>query len=803
MSFSRLRRALVGVAAGALVLSLLPAAGAFADAEEVCENAPEDAFSDATTGVHASNIDCAAAYGLVSGVGGGLFNPGGNLTRGAMATIITNFIETATGDELDVPGSSPFTDIAGNVHAGNITKLAGAGVVSGTSATTFSPNSTVTRQQQATFVANALVEIGVDLDFDAPQAFSDVPDTNPHAANINALADAGVIAGAGGGLFNPGANVTRGQAASFLIGAAGVADDEGVWDADRLPPPPGSSNQTFAVSPTAEVTLVTSTAPATTNAARGYRQYTVPVASGTVSIGLVDADNVSIDGNVVSFETTGTAPNLTAAGIGDTDARIELINGVVNSTTDGDDLVTGVSPVGGNVTFTINTQTPNISVLPVVWVDADPVGSLSVNADGLPTENFGIGGATHYNPPEAGLGVHVANPVVRVSGGSFTSATQTFNFAPTDQFRYSSDTLPLSITHAQFVAWLSVGDDVAVSYNPAGQSIFDITNDVPAAPTANTAVYRGAPNNDVRQTWTAPTNPDIDEFEVQRGTVNTTTGVITWGPDDVDDASPYDWAGLAPGTYAFRVRAVNDNGDEGPWSNVAQATVPAAAVTATPAASASTWIDNGPTGTGAANGILDFGDVIEFAFTQPITLGATWSLDLLDDNGVVRRVSSQFSSAQVLGVNNTVLRITIGTGDPEVVSGVGFDAAEMQIDTATGITNANGSWNLPGSAARQLAGTQPVGLNIADVVLDSTADTVAYDDDTETPLDGDTEYTIRVYTTNGVLVGSATATTSSDGEFPATAIGANLTDGTNYLVTYRATAGDTRHSVAVVVEAED
>lgn len=232
MSYSlRLRRALIGAVAGAMVLSLLPAGAAFAGVDEVCENAPSGAFNDvASTNPHASNIDCLAAYEITTGTSATTFSPGANTTRGQMASFLVNFIETATGEELDAPASSPFTDISGNIHAANINKLVEAGVTSGVTPTLFNPGGLVTRAQMASFTANALVAIGVTLDFDADDAFTDT-NGNVHEANINALADAGVVSGTGGGLFSPGAPVTRQQMATFLIQAAGVADDQGLWNA--------------------------------------------------------------------------------------------------------------------------------------------------------------------------------------------------------------------------------------------------------------------------------------------------------------------------------------------------------------------------------------------------------------------------------------------------------------------------------------------------------------------------------------------------------------------------------------------
>ena len=106
-----------------------------------------------------------------------------------------------------------FADIPGSVHERSIERVALAGFASGTSATTYAPAGPVTRGQMATFLARAL---GL-----APQPtgpFNDVAGTT-HEQSINAVAAAGVAGGFPDGSFRPGDSVTRGQMATFLAKA--------------------------------------------------------------------------------------------------------------------------------------------------------------------------------------------------------------------------------------------------------------------------------------------------------------------------------------------------------------------------------------------------------------------------------------------------------------------------------------------------------------------------------------------------------------------------------------------------------
>ena len=52
--------------------------------------------------------------------------------------------------------------------------------------------------------------------------FADVPLTSPFAAFIEELAVRGITSGCGGGNYCPGAAVTRGQMAVFLVKAFGL-----------------------------------------------------------------------------------------------------------------------------------------------------------------------------------------------------------------------------------------------------------------------------------------------------------------------------------------------------------------------------------------------------------------------------------------------------------------------------------------------------------------------------------------------------------------------------------------------------
>jgi hypothetical protein len=126
------------------------------------------------------------------------------------------------------PGTyaAPFRDIAGSVHASAVRCLAAADITQGSrDPGLYLPLNVVTRGQLASFLARSFeAATGAPLPA-GPDRFPD-DDGSPHERNIDALAQAGVVAGVGdGSRFAPNATVTRGQMASLLARFLDLLDD--------------------------------------------------------------------------------------------------------------------------------------------------------------------------------------------------------------------------------------------------------------------------------------------------------------------------------------------------------------------------------------------------------------------------------------------------------------------------------------------------------------------------------------------------------------------------------------------------
>ena len=206
-------RPLVALAALATVLVAGPAPA-------VAAGEPGGRFSDDDGTPHEGWIEAVAGAGIAKGCTATTYCPGASVTRGQMATLLARAwaLPAATRDH--------FGDDEGSPHEDGIDRVAEAGIAGGTATGRYSPDAPVTRGQMATFLARAGRLPSATRDHFTDDA------GHPHEDGINRLAEAGLATGTGAGSFGPGRPVSRGQLATFLGRALGLAQD--------VPRPPGS-----------------------------------------------------------------------------------------------------------------------------------------------------------------------------------------------------------------------------------------------------------------------------------------------------------------------------------------------------------------------------------------------------------------------------------------------------------------------------------------------------------------------------------------------------------------------------------
>ena len=152
--------------------------------------------------------------GIVSGTSATTFEPTANVTRAQFVTMIAGL----AGADVTPYTDGKFTDVpSGAWYAPYVNWAAANNIVSGTSATTFDPNATISRQDMAVMLYNYTQQYGVQLDQTAVTAFTDESSIAAYARPaVQALHRAGVFSGMPDGSFRPYATATREQACVVL-----------------------------------------------------------------------------------------------------------------------------------------------------------------------------------------------------------------------------------------------------------------------------------------------------------------------------------------------------------------------------------------------------------------------------------------------------------------------------------------------------------------------------------------------------------------------------------------------------------
>ncbi len=119
---------------------------------ETCPRDPSPFTDVSPTSFARDDIDCIAALGITTGIGGTSYGPGGRVTRDQMAAFLAR-LWRALGNTCPT-GATPFTDVSPTSFAKtDIECIFLLGITKGTSGTTYGPSEFVTREQMAAFLA--------------------------------------------------------------------------------------------------------------------------------------------------------------------------------------------------------------------------------------------------------------------------------------------------------------------------------------------------------------------------------------------------------------------------------------------------------------------------------------------------------------------------------------------------------------------------------------------------------------------------------------------------------------------------
>lgn len=162
----------------------------------------------------AGPIGCLWQLGITTGTGPATFSPGDTVTREQMAAFAARFYETVAGS--DCHGVHPFEDVPVTSFAdAAIGCVSSIGVTTGTSATTYSPYATVTREQMAAYVGR-LYRVIMGDSCGSPAPFDDVAPDSYAASDIGCLFELGITTGVSADRFAPAAELTRAELATFF-----------------------------------------------------------------------------------------------------------------------------------------------------------------------------------------------------------------------------------------------------------------------------------------------------------------------------------------------------------------------------------------------------------------------------------------------------------------------------------------------------------------------------------------------------------------------------------------------------------
>ena len=171
-------------------------------------------FTDVAEGAYyADAVAWAIQNKVTSGVSATTFAPNASCTRGQMVT----FLWKAAGSPEPKSLTTAFTDVKSGVYYEKAVAWAVENkVTTGTSATTFSPDATVTRGQSVTFLWKADNSPAAE----GTSAFADVAAGVYYAPAVAWAVEKGVTSGMSATTFAPNSNCTRAQIVTFLYRAA-------------------------------------------------------------------------------------------------------------------------------------------------------------------------------------------------------------------------------------------------------------------------------------------------------------------------------------------------------------------------------------------------------------------------------------------------------------------------------------------------------------------------------------------------------------------------------------------------------
>ncbi|MEG0090585.1 MAG: S-layer homology domain-containing protein, partial [Oscillospiraceae bacterium] len=183
-------------------------------------------FTDIANHWAKADIEFVAGRGLLTGTAADKFSPDSSMTRGMFVTALGRLAEIDTSSYK----TGQFTDVKADAYyAPYVNWAAKNNIVCGTTATTFAPNQPISRQEMAQMIANYAKAIGFNLPRTHQEnIFADSAKIGEWAkVSVKEMQMAGIITGKNGNEFDPAGTATRAEVSAVLRRFVELALDSG------------------------------------------------------------------------------------------------------------------------------------------------------------------------------------------------------------------------------------------------------------------------------------------------------------------------------------------------------------------------------------------------------------------------------------------------------------------------------------------------------------------------------------------------------------------------------------------------
>ena len=174
-------------------------------------------FADVQQHWSKSDVDLAAAKGLVEGVGGGLYDPNKAVTRAEFTAMLVRALGRGASDK----DMALYNDVKpGTWYSGEVSTAKELGLLTFVKGNSFSPNQPLTREEMASMLAavGRLEQLPISKEPVSLNGFKDIGNVDTaYIEDVHLMVKLHIMTGTGANTFDPKGETTRAQAAVVFI----------------------------------------------------------------------------------------------------------------------------------------------------------------------------------------------------------------------------------------------------------------------------------------------------------------------------------------------------------------------------------------------------------------------------------------------------------------------------------------------------------------------------------------------------------------------------------------------------------